>query len=65
MDSLTVEEKNHFKEDDIESALHGFEERWMVYPRRKVEDRSGITIKPNKRNGRKQETHLKIQKFQT
>ena len=60
MESLTTDENNHFTEDDILAALEAFDERWTTYPRNSVQYKSGIAIKENKRNGRKQETHLKI-----
>lgn len=58
MESLTVSEDNHFTTDDVLGALQSFDERWIVYPRRSVEYKSGISIPVNKRNGRKQEVHL-------
>lgn len=60
MEKLTTDENNHFTEDDILAALEAFDERWTTYPRNSVQYKSGIAIKENKRNGRKQETHLKI-----
>lgn len=60
MEKLTTDENNHFTEDDILAALEAFDERWTTYPRNSVQYKSGIAIKENKRNRRKQETHLKI-----
>lgn len=60
MEALTTEEDNHFTEADILAALEAYDERWTTYPRASIEYRSGITIQANKRNGRSQETHLKI-----
>lgn len=60
MESLTTSEDNHFGTDDILDALEAYEDRWITYPRAAIEYRTGITIPANKRNGRKQETHLKI-----
>lgn len=58
MESLTVAENNHFTTDDVIKALLAYDEKWIVYPRRAVEYKSGISIPANKRKGRKQEVHL-------
>lgn len=60
LEALTNAEDNHFTEEDIEDALEAYEERWILYPRERLESRSGIPMPPNKRNGRTQEQHLKI-----
>lgn len=60
MEGLTDKEDNHFGLDDIQDALEAYEDKWITYPRAAIEYRTGITIPANKRNGRKQETHLKI-----
>lgn len=60
LDGLTVSENNHFGIDDIQDALEAFEDRWTTYPRASVEYKSGIAIPANRRNGRDQQTHLKI-----
>lgn len=57
-ESLTDSEDNHFTTGDVQDALEAFEERWLTYPRNSVEYKSGIPIKENKRNGRKQANHL-------
>ena len=59
MESLTNDEENHFTTGDVLDALEAFNEKWITYPRNSVENRSGIRIKANKRNGRKQADHLK------
>lgn len=59
MESLTDDEDNHFTTGDVLDALEAFNEKWITYPRNSVENRSGIRIRANKRNGRKQEDHLK------
>lgn len=63
MEKLTTDENNHFTEDDILAALEAFDERWTTYPRNSVEYKSGITIKENKRNGRKQAEHIKLMNY--
>lgn len=59
MEELTNDDDNHFTTGDVLDALEAFNEKWITYPRNSVEHRSGIRIKVNKRNGRKQEDHLK------
>ena len=58
-DSLTIDPENHFDMIDVQDALEAYEERYTTYPRNSVAYKSGIEIKANKRNGRKQEEHLK------
>lgn len=60
MEELTNAEDNHFGAEDVLDALEAFDERWITYPRRSIEYKSGIAIPQNKRNGRDQITHLKI-----
>lgn len=59
MEKLTNDESNHFTTDDVLKALEAYNEKWITYPRNSVENRSGIRIDANKRNGRKQTDHLK------
>ena len=59
MEDLTYSEENHFTTGDVLDALEAFNDKWITYPRNSVEFKSGIRIKVNKRNGRKQEDHLK------
>ena len=63
MESLTISEKNHFTTDDVMKALLAYDEKWIIYPRRAVEYKSGISIPANKRNGRKQADHIKLMNF--
>ena len=58
MESLTNDEDNHFTTGDVLDALEAFNEKWITYPRNSVENRSGIRIRANKRNGQKQADHL-------
>lgn len=58
MESLTDDEENHFTTGDVLDALEAFNEKWITYPRNSVENRSGIRIRANKRNGQKQADHL-------
>lgn len=59
-DSLSDNENNRFDNGDVIDALEAFDDRWISFPRKAVEYRSGITIPANRRNGRDQVTHLKI-----
>lgn len=63
MESLTVSDDNHFTTADVLDALEAFDDKWITYPRNSVEYKSGITIPANKRNGRKQEEHIKLMNF--
>ena len=58
MESLTITEDNHFTTDDVMKALMAFDEKWIIYPRRSVEYKSGIIIPANKRNYQRQRDHL-------
>lgn len=60
MEQLTNSEDNHFGLDDIQDALEAFDDRWITYPRWAIEYKTGIAVPQNKRNGRKQKTHLRI-----
>lgn len=59
MEKLTNDESNHFTTDDVLKALEAYNEKWITYPRNSIENRSGIRIDANKRNGRKQVDHLR------
>ena len=57
----TDSETNHFTEDDVMKALQSFDDQGVyTYPLNSIINRSGIQVERNKRNGRKQKTHLKI-----
>lgn len=60
LESKTNSEDNHFTTGDVQDALEAFEDKWITFPRSSIEYKSGITIPPRKRNGRKQEVHLRI-----
>lgn len=57
-ESLTVDDKNHFGADDVQDALEAYNDKWIRYPRKDIEDRTAIKITPNRRNGRNQKLHL-------
>lgn len=60
-ESLTENEDNHFSSDDILAATKYHDEKRMkLFPKRDVEHLTGIKWEPKiKRNGRKQDEHLK------
>lgn len=58
-DDLSVEDINRFTEDDIKCALEMYNEDYVTFPRDDIAKLSGLQIEKNKRNGRKQEEHLK------
>ena len=55
-----LDDKEPFTESDVKSALECFDERYVTFPIDDISKISGILIEKNKRNGRKQELHLKI-----
>ena len=48
-----------FTEDDVLAALEGYDSAWFTYPIDKMSYRANIPIEKNKRNGRKQNVHIK------
>ena len=63
MEKLTDSDDNHFGPDDVQDALEAFQDRWTTYPRAAIEYRTAIPIPANKRNGRKQEEHIKLMNY--
>lgn len=62
-EELTVKEDNHFTEYDILCALKTYHEGSEQAYRRRIEfisKKTGIKLEPNKRNGRKQNLHLRL-----
>ena len=53
-------DENPFTKEDVLAALEGYDSAWFTYPVEKMAYRSDIPIEKNKRNGRKQEQHIKI-----
>ena len=60
MEALTGNTGRHFTKQDALDALKAYKESSETYPRQLIEDRTGLRIAPNKRNGRPQDLHLKI-----
>lgn len=60
----TIDEENHWKKSDVESALKSYKQESLKgISVDAVAAYSGIEIKKNKRNYRKQDQHLKIARF--
>lgn len=62
-EELTVKEDNHFTEYDILCALKTYYDGSEQAYRRRIEfisKKTGIKLEPNKRNGRKQNLHLRL-----
>lgn len=53
-----------FTIDDINSALECYDLKYITFPLKDIEKISGIQIKRNKRNGRKQAIHIKYMNLQ-
>lgn len=49
-----------FTWEETEKALEAYNERYVKFPRETIERVSGLSMPANKRNGRKQDLHLKI-----
>lgn len=60
MEKLTTDETNHFTREDILAALEMYNDTYITFPIDTISKLSSIEIKKNKRNYRKQSTHLKI-----
>ena len=52
-----------FTEDDVIHALEAYNDSYATYPIDTIVKRTGLPIEKNKRNGRKQDQHLKIARF--
>lgn len=58
-DKLPSSSENRFTEKDVLDALQAFDDRYLTYPINSISYVTDIRIEKNKRNGRKQEEHLK------
>lgn len=58
LDSLSPD--HPFTEADVDSALECLDSRYTTFPRSEIARLTGIDIQPNKRNGRRQELHLRM-----
>lgn len=60
LDILTTTDDNHFTREDVLAALEMYNDNYMTFPIDSIVNLTDIPIEKNKRNGRKQELHLKI-----
>ena len=60
LDDMSDDEHNRFTKRDILDAMQFYQENYVTYSRSEAERVSAIPMPANKRNGRKQEVHLKI-----
>ena len=59
-DEMSVEQINRFTKDDIEAGLAMFNEDYVTFPRDTIGKITGLAMPVNKRNGLKQDLHLKV-----
>jgi hypothetical protein len=59
-DYMSDNDLNRFTRDDIVCGLEMYNEDYVTFPRSDIARISGLQIPANKRNGRKQEQHMKI-----
>lgn len=61
LESKTDDERNHFTAKDVMGAIQAFEDANCIrYSVNAITHRTGIAIEKNKRNGRKQDLHLRL-----
>ena len=60
LDHISDDEHNRFTKRDVLDAMNMYQENYVTYSRAEVERVSGISVPPNKRNGRQQEQHLQL-----
>lgn len=60
LEELTIEDNNHFTREDVFSALEMYNDNYITFPIDSITSLTAIPIEKNKRNGRKQELHLKL-----
>lgn len=60
LDALTKKEDNHFTMDDVMDAVQGYKMEHITFPKKTLEKLSGFTFPSNRRNGRKQDVHVKM-----
>lgn len=58
-----INEDAPFTKADAIKACQTYNADYQTFPRRSIERITAITIPPNRRNGRKQEDHLKVSRF--
>jgi hypothetical protein len=63
LDKLTEAPDNHFTRADVLSALEAYNDNYIRFPIDTISRITDIKIEKNRRNGRKQATHLEIARF--
>ena len=58
LDDISDDDHNRFTKRDVLDAMNMYQESYVTYSRAEVERVSGISVPPNKRNGRTQDKHL-------
>lgn len=59
METLTVDQSNHFTDYDITAALEMYNDNYITFPIDTISELTQLPITKNRRNYRKQEAHLK------
>ena len=60
MEFYTDSEDNHFTTQDVDDAMRAYDEEYCTWPIKTIETTTLFRIERNRRNGRKQSTHLKM-----
>lgn len=60
LDILTTTDDNHFTRSDVLAALEMYNDNYITFPIDSIVNLTDIQIQKNKRNGRKQQLHLKL-----
>ena len=63
-DLQKVKHENVLTEDDIRSALEAYDKEYYNFTIKDIEALTDVRIEKNKRNGRKQELHLRLARGQ-
>ena len=60
LDQNTESEDNHFTAGDVIDAMKAYDAKYSHWPTATIDRTTNIRIMPNRRNGRKQEQHMKV-----
>lgn len=63
LDSFSDRETNRFSFEDVDDAMRAYDANYNTWPLNEIEKTTLITIKRNRRNGKKQEDHIKIMNY--
>lgn len=59
LNSLDKDGDKPFAPSDVVKALEAYDASYITFPRHTIEELTGVSIPPNKRNGRTREAHMK------